>query len=204
LRSLSELISKAKELKERGLSTYEIADELKVQADTVVWLLLHGTAQAKGPPPYDVFVDWSPIGSSVKRLSLLGWALADLIQESMARKEMEEPDAVVGIEGAGMVLGVMIAERLEKPFASIKPQRLAEKKVPGPVHTSFASVERRRVLIVDAVMRAGETIKIAIQALQEVRAKPVGIALLANKSGKDSVEGVPLKALVQLLPVTGS
>lgn len=204
MKSLSELIKKAKELKDRGLSTYEISDELKVQPDTVVWLLLHGTAQAKGPPPNDVFVDWSPLGSSVKRLSLLGWALADLVQEAITKKELDEPEVIVGIEGSGMVLGVILAERLEKPFASIKAQRLAEKKLPGPVNTSFAGVENRRVLIVDAVMRAGETIRIAIQTLKEVRAKPIGIALLANKSGKEGVDGVPLKALVQLLPVTGS
>jgi len=122
----------------------------------------------------------------------------------VARKELDEPEVIVGIEGSGMVLGVMLAERLERPFASIKPQRLAEKKVPGPINASFSAVENRRVLIVDSVMRAGETIRIAIQTLREVRAKPVGVAVLANKSGRDSVDGVPLKALFQLLPVTGA
>lgn len=204
MRSLTELIKKAQDLKAKGLSTYEIADELKVQPDTVVWLLLRGAAKAKTPAPYDIFVDWSPIGSSVKRLSLLGWALADLIQDAIGRKELDEPDVIVGIEGSGMVLGVMLAERLEKPFASLKPQRLAEKKIPGPINPSFASVENRKALIVDGVMRAGETIRIAIQTLQEVGSKPTGVAVLANKSGKDNVDGVPLKALLQLLPVTGT
>ena len=32
-----ELLKKAQELKSKGLSNYDIADELKVQPDTVVW-----------------------------------------------------------------------------------------------------------------------------------------------------------------------
>jgi orotate phosphoribosyltransferase len=47
VRSLEELAKSARELKEKGMSTYEIADELKVQADTVVWLLLHGKEGVK-------------------------------------------------------------------------------------------------------------------------------------------------------------
>ena len=35
MRSLEELAKKALELKELGMSTYEIADELKVQADKI-------------------------------------------------------------------------------------------------------------------------------------------------------------------------
>ena len=42
LRSLDDLVNKAQELKTKGLTTHEISDQLKVQADTVVWLLLKG------------------------------------------------------------------------------------------------------------------------------------------------------------------
>lgn len=42
-----ELVRRAQELKSRGLSTYEIADELNVQPDTVVWLLLRGKERAE-------------------------------------------------------------------------------------------------------------------------------------------------------------
>jgi len=54
---LEELSKSARELKERGMSTYEIADELKVQADTVVWLLLHGKEGVKTKEAYDVYVN---------------------------------------------------------------------------------------------------------------------------------------------------
>src|SRR5947208_3037125 len=84
MRSLEELAKKALELKERGMSTYEIADELKVQADTVVWLLLHGKDGVKTRDAYDVYVNWNPIGSSVRRLTLVGRAMADMVHGAVA------------------------------------------------------------------------------------------------------------------------
>src|SRR5881409_4452747 len=92
LRSLEELSKKAQELKEKGLSTYEIADELKVQADTVVWLLLHGKEGVKTKEAYDVYVNWNPIGSSVRRLTLVGRAMADMVREAVDQGSMEEPE----------------------------------------------------------------------------------------------------------------
>ena len=47
----------------------------------------------------------------------------------------------------------------------------------------------------------GETIRAAIETLEAVKAKPVGVTVLANKSGKESIEGIPLRSLVELLPV---
>src|SRR5881397_3215931 len=94
IRSLEELSKSARELKERGMSTYEIADELKVQADTVVWLLLHGKEGVKTKEAYDVYVNWNPIGSSVRRLTLVGRAMADMVREAIEVGLMEEPEVV--------------------------------------------------------------------------------------------------------------
>jgi orotate phosphoribosyltransferase-like protein len=58
-----------------------------------------------------------------------------------------------------------------------------------------------RVLIADAVLRAGETHRAAIQTLRKAKAKPVGILVLVNKSGKAKVDGVPSKSLIQILAV---
>lgn len=196
------LVKKAQELKARGLSTYEIADELKVQPDTVVWLLLRGKERRKKPAPFDVFVDWSAAGSRMKRLLPLGAALADLVREAVKDGQFEEPDVIVAMEGSGMVLGVAVAEELDKPFAAVRPQRVAEKKLPGLVNPSFSPVGNRKVLIVDAVLRAGETHRAAVETLREVKARPVGIVLLVNKSSKNQIGGIPLKALIELLPVS--
>ena len=204
MRSLEELSKKARELKDKGLSTYEIADELKVQADTVVWLLLHGKETAAGPKPkdaYDVYVNWNPIGSSVRRLTLVGRAMADMVREAVESGTMEESEVVAGIEGGAMTLSLIIARSLGKPIAAVRPQRLGEKKVAGAVNPSFSHVEGRKVLIVDTILRMGETIRAAIETLEAVKAKPVGVTVLANKSGKESIEGVPIRSLVELLPV---
>ncbi len=196
-----ELVRRAQELKSKGLSTYEIADELKVQPDTVVWLLLKGKERATKPPPRDVFVDWSSLGSHGKRMTAVAGALADLIRESVRAAEFDEPDVIVAIEGSGMVLGVAIAKELDKPLAAVRPHRVAHKKLPGLVNPSFHSVAGKRVLIADAVLRAGETHRAAIQTLRKARARPVGVIVLVNKSGKTKIDGVPLKSLVQILPV---
>ncbi len=201
MRSLEELAKKARELKEKGLSTYEIADELKVQADTVVWLLLHGKEVPRGKDAYDVYVNWSPIGSSVRRLTLIGRALADVVKEAVASGSMEEPEVVAGIESAGTALSLIVARALDKPVAAVRPQRQGEKKVAGAVNPSFSPVEGRKVLVVDTIVRMGETIRAVIETLEAVKAKPVGIAVLANKSGRENIDGVPLKSLVELLPV---
>jgi len=197
-----ELIRKAQELKSKGLSNYEIADELKVQPDTVVWLLLRGRERATVHPPHDVFVDWSSLASHAKRMTAIAEALADLARESVRASEFDEPDVVVAIEGNGMVLGAAIAKELDKPFAAVRPQRSAQKKIPGLVNPSFHSVAKKKVLIADAVLRAGETHRAAIVTLKKAKAKPVGVMVLVNKSGKTKLDGVPLKSLLQILPVT--
>lgn len=202
LRSLEELSKKALELKDKGMSTYEIADELKVQADTVVWLLLHKKDVGQKPQDaYDVYVNWNPIGSSVRRLTLVGRAMADTVREAVESGSMEEPEVVAGIEGGAMALGLIVARSLGKPVAAVRPQRLGEKKVAGAVNPSFSHVEGKKVLIVDTILRMGETIRAAIETLEAEKAKPVGVAVLANKSGKETIEGIPLMSLVELLPV---
>jgi len=208
LRSLEELAKKARELKDKGLSTYEIADELKVQADTVVWLLLHKDAGERGlaaPKPkdtYDVYVNWNSIGSSAHRLALIGEAMADNVREAIGSGVMEEPEVVAGIEGGAMTLCLIVAKTLGKPMAMVRPQRVGEKKIAGAVNTSFSPVEGKKVLIVDTIVRLGETIRAAMETLEAVRAKAVGITVLANKSGRENIEGVPLRSLVELLPVS--
>jgi orotate phosphoribosyltransferase len=135
-------------------------------------------------------------------MAAIAIALADLVRESIRASEFEEPDIVVAIEGSGMVLGVAIAQELEKPFAAVRPHRVENKKLPGLVNPSFHSVTGKKVLVADAVLRAGETHKAAVQTLREAKAKPVGVIVFVNKSGKSKIEGLPLKSLIELVPVS--
>lgn len=197
-----ELVRKAQELKSKGLSNYEIADELKVQPDTVVWLLLKGKERASTHPPHDVFVDWSSLASHAKRMQAIAGALADLARESVRAGEFDEPDVVVAMEGNGIVLGAAIAKELDKPFAAVRPPRPGHKNISGLVNPSFHTVSKKRVLIADAVLRDGQTHRAAIQTLKNAKAKPIGVMVLVNKSGRTKIDGVPLKSLLQILPVT--
>src|SRR3989442_15456146 len=176
------------------MSTYEISDELKVQADRVVWLLVHGRDAAKpGGESYDVYVNWNPIGSSVRRLTLVGQAIADMVRESIEAGEIEEPDVVAGIETAAMAIALIVARSLGKPMAAIRPQRIGEKKMAGAVNPSFFPVEGKKKLIVDTILRIGKTVRAAIVTLTTVKMNPVGIAVLANKSDKEKMKVVPLR-----------
>lgn len=199
-----ELVKKAQELKSQGLSNYQIADELKVQPDTVVWLLLKGKERASIHPPHDVFVDWSSLASDAKRMTAIASALADLEREAVRAKEFDDPDVIAAVEGSGMVLGAAIAKELDKPFAAVKQHRIAQRKLTGLINPSFHGVRGKKVLIADAVVRAGETHKAAIQTLRKAKAKPVAVIVLVNKSGRTKLDGVPLKSLFQILPVTAT
>jgi orotate phosphoribosyltransferase len=130
--------------------------------------------------------------------------LADLIEELVRAGDFQGPEVIVAVEGSGIVLGVAIAKELGKPFAAVRPQRSAKKKASGLVNPSFHGVSGKRALIVDAVLREGGTHKAAVQTLREAKAKPVGVLVLVNKSGKTKLDGLPLKSLIQLLPVSPS
>jgi len=72
----------------------------------------------------------------------------------------------------------------------------------GDVITCFYRIEGKKVLIVDTILRMGDTARADIENLEAVKASQVGIAVLANKSGKEKIEGIPLRSLVELLPVS--
>lgn len=202
LNRLEELVGKAHELKSKGLSTYEIAEELGVQPDTVVWLLLRGKERVGKPAPRDVFVDWNHVGSSVRRLSLAGWALADLVHEAVEKGECDDPEVVAGIGGSGMLLGYIVAEELGKPFSAIRVHGgIEESKQPGVINPSFCNPRNRKVLLVDTIAGAGEVFKSAIKILDDSGAKPTSVAVLVNKTGRDKIESIPLLSLIELLPV---
>jgi orotate phosphoribosyltransferase len=124
-----------------------------------------------------------------------------LVRDSVRAGEFDEPDVIAAIEGSGMVLSVAIAKELDKPFAAVRPHRVSRKKLKGLVNPSFHKVAGKKVLIADAVLRAGETHRAAIDTLKKSKARPVAILVLVNKSGKPKIDGVPLKSLIQILPV---
>jgi len=202
--SCDALFAKARELKGKGLSIREIADELNLQVDTVDWLLLHEKERLKAPTPLDFSVNWSAVGCSTKRLSQIGWAMADLIRESCANNEFENFDVVVGIELSGAPLGLIVADDLEKPFTAAraaKPSGAAggSNYLTGTISMNFSSVEGKKVLLVTDVISSGIILRDVIKSLKELRATPVGMVAFVDKRGGGDIEGVHVKSLVNLI-----
>src|SRR5256885_12639031 len=110
------------------MSTYEIADELKVQADTVVWLLLHGKDGVKTRDAYDVYVNWNPIGSSVRRLTLVGRAMADIVREAVEQERVEGNRGGGGLGAGGVGRGRTGAPPLGESLDPRSPPQVEERE----------------------------------------------------------------------------
>ncbi len=202
--SFESFLKKAHELKAKGLADREIAEELNLQVDTVTWLLLHEKERVKAPPPFDYSVNWSLAGASTKRLSLIGWAMADLAKETVENGEFDEFDIVTGIEVAGSPLAMIVADKLEKPFAAVRAGRQTNsvekspEQMSGVVSPNFSSIEGKKILLVTDVISTGLILRDVVKSLRSIKATMVGLIAFVDKRGGGDIEGVPVKALVNL------
>ncbi len=101
-------------LKERGLTTEEIADELNVSRETALWLI----TRVGETPPSDIYVEWREL-TKPSRLRLVATAMADMIVSEVK----EDIDVVVGIATSGIPLAAMVAEELGCEFTIYYPRK---------------------------------------------------------------------------------
>jgi orotate phosphoribosyltransferase len=193
MKSIDALVKKAMEYKERGLSEKEIGDELHLSAETVTWLLTRGVKG--GEPPKDVKIGWRSVGVYGNRIGFVAAAMTDVILEE-TEKSGQDPDTVVGIAINGIPFAALISEDMGKELAIYRPG--AERHRGGGAFSSnYAGVEGKKVVIVDDVMSTGETIKGAINDIQEKGGTSVLALLVVNKTDRDAIDGVPLRALIR-------
>jgi len=199
MKKVDDLMESARELKERGLKSGEIADELNVSRETANWLLTHSPAEADegDEAPGDIHLDWSAIGGSSRRLSHVAAAMKDLIAEDLA----DEPDVVVGIAKAGVPLATLVADEFSARLAEYTPRKQKwgdddYDDLSGSFSRNFADVHDERCVVVDDVVTTGRTMTEAVRFVEENGGKPVSAAVLANKSGKTSIDGVGGNSLV--------
>lgn len=196
------LIEKAYELRNRGFTTGEIADELNVSKDTARWLILQGkdkkTPDKSEKAPIDFAINWNSLGGSSIRMKYVSAAMAD-----MALK-YGEPDVIVGITVSGIPFATMMAEILGADisvFHPIKHRKLGDAKgavAKGAVSSNFAAVEGRKVVIVDDVITSGKTIKEAAKVFKDLGAVPIAVVVLIDKAGISEVENVPVESLIRV------
>ncbi|MDI6860117.1 MAG: orotate phosphoribosyltransferase-like protein [Methanocellales archaeon] len=189
--NIDELVKKAMELRNKGLRSGEIADELNVSSETATWLLTRPTKEA----PKDIFVDWSKIGLSSQRMRYIASALTDMVLESLD----EDIDVVVGVALSGIPFASLVADELGAELAVFLPSKhRAKQDVKGTFSHNFAQVEGRKCIIIDDVITTGATMQETVEVLEELGAEPLAISVMIDKKGLESVAGVPLHSLIKM------
>ena len=190
------LIKKAYDLRSRGFTTGEIADELNVSKDTARWLILQGTGKMKGDKekaPLDIAINWKSLGGSSVRMKYVSAAMVDMALEH------GEPEVIVGITVSGIPFATMMADIIGADISVFHPiKHRKEEDAQGAVSGNFAAVSNRRVVIVDDVITSGRTINEAIKVFRELGADPLAAVVLIDKKGINELDGVPVQSLIQV------
>jgi orotate phosphoribosyltransferase len=197
MKNIRDLIQKALELKQSGLSEGQIADELNVSRETATWLLAHSPKGDISKAPKDIYVNWSNIGRSARRLSLMSSALSDLLFESL-ESSGADVDVVVGVALSGVPIASLVAEKLDVEMAVFQSSKHSYNGSGGMLSQNFSTVSGKDCIIVDDVVTTGTTISEAISLLKENKANPTAIGVLIDKKGIDSVDGVLLNSLLRV------
>ena len=193
MKSIDAIAKKALEYKEKGLSEKEIADELHLSTETVVWLLTRGVKG--GQPPKDVKIGWRSLGVNGNRIGFVGAAMTDIILEELEKRSLDA-DAVVGIAINGIPLATVISEELGKELVIYRPSQERHGKG-GAFSSNYATVEGKKVVVVDDVVSTGETLKSTLADVHAAGGTPVLAVVLVNKTGHDDLDGTPLRALIR-------
>ena len=101
----------------------------------------------------------------------LSWELFGELCRALALRVFREydPDVVVGIATAGVIPAAVIADILQVEFHSIKITRRAAGGVPELVSSAPHQAAGQRVLLVDELTTSGETKRLALAAVRDVR-----------------------------------
>jgi hypothetical protein len=120
---------------------------------------------ASGAPREVLHVDWTFFGELCRALAL-------------RVATQFEPEIVVGIAKAGVIPGAVVASILQKDFTSMAVTRSRADLRPTLVTAPPpASIRGRRVLIVDETCDSGDTLKLALATVRDLRPEEVRTAV---------------------------
>lgn len=197
MKNIRDLIQKALELKQSGLAEGQIADELNVSRETATWLLAHSPKGDVTQAPKDIYVNWSSIGRSSRRLGLMSSALSNLVFECL-ESPGDNIEVVVGVALSGVPIASLIAEDLDAELSVFQSSKHSSGGSGGMLSQNFSTVSGKKCIIVDDVITTGSTIKEVISILKSNKASPIAIGVLIDKKGFDSIEGVPVCSLLRV------
>ncbi len=187
-------LSNAMELKAKGLTVAEIAQELNVSVATVDWLVTR-QLEKETPPPADVKIGWRSIGVRGRRINLISEVLVDIVIEEMEKMD-QEMDAVCGVAINGIPFATSMSSSLDTDLVVVRPH-IGDHQDVGILSSNFASVAGKKVVVVDDVIGTGTTMTQVLGLLREAGANPILAVVVVNKTSRDSIDGVPLRALVR-------
>lgn len=189
MKEIEALKKKALKYKESGLTDYEIAEELNVSKETAIWLL---SKRKENKPDGDIKIGWRSIGVYPSRIGFISDALCDILLEESENKNFDV-DTVVGIAINGIPYSTYVADKLGLELAIFRPHH----EKPGAFSSNYASVKGKNIVIVDDVVGTGDTFKSAIKAMKAQKGKPILCLAVLNKRPQNSIDGVPLRALIR-------
>ena len=190
--SIDELRSKVQEFRSSGLNTQQIADELSLSQTTVQWL--SASDFEVEDKPLDVKVGWRSIAVKGDRIEAVSYIFCDIIDEMVE----DEIDTIVGVSINGIAFAQAISSTLDLEMAVV---RSISEDVGGHLSEVYASIEGKRIIIVDDVYSSGTTMKKTAAGLIAAGADVKLCIVLVNKSWDDDVEGIPLRALIRAAAV---
>lgn len=109
-------------------------------------------------------VDWPFFGEICRALAL-----------RVAREY--QPEIVLGIAKAGVIPGAVVASILQRDFASIAITRQESGAAPAVIAGPPRLVTGKRVLVVDETCDSGDTMKLAVHAIRELKPAAVRTAV---------------------------
>lgn len=191
MKSIEDLADIARQLKKKGMNDKDIATEMHLSLNTVIWLL-SGESKVERVPA-DVKVGWRSIGITSNRIYNIAEIMADIIEEETHRME-KEIDVIVGVTINGIPYATFISDILGTELAIYRSLTL---KGEGTFSSNYAHISGKNVVIIDDVVSTGETISKTVSAVKKEKGNPILVVVMANKTTKDEINGVPLRALIR-------
>jgi adenine phosphoribosyltransferase len=138
-------------------------------------------------------------------------AFAEALDAMQRYAESRNPDAIVGIESRGFVLGAPIAARLSLPFVPVrKPGKLPSERMSVEYALEYGSNQLdihadalqpgQRALVIDDLIATGGTAAAAGQLVSMLKADVAGYAFLielADLGGRGKLEGSDVFSLLR-------
>ena len=121
------------------------------------------------------------VGQAPKEVFELSWELVGELCRALALRVYREydPDLVVGIATAGVIPAAVIADILQVDFYSMKISRRAGGQMrerPELLSTTPVQAAGKRVLLVDEITTSGDTLRLGLAALRDVRPSEIRTA----------------------------